>query len=440
MTLAGGKSAYRVQVDQERILQIREISRELPQACGDFLRYIAITTGTFTRLAYAIDLKTFFQFLHRERVHFADKPPVLLTDDDLARLTASDLVAFTEYLTYYVNEDESGRNAGRTFENHEVAIKRKLCSIRAFYEYLFQQERIPANVTQLVPLPQIHEKPILRLSRTEMEKLLHVAETGESLTDHQRAYQALTANRDYALLMLFLGTGIRVSECVAINLTDVDFDEKAFVVTRKGGNQMILYMPDEVVDAMRIYYDERIKIETMPGHEEAFFLSMQKRRLTQRAIQNLVKKYAKIAAPLKSRISPHKLRSTFATNLYQETSDIYLVANVLGHASVDTTRKHYADMTIEDRRKAAKRVRLTESAEQTLEVSDKAVFKQRVPASAFENNPSEQVSKTANEPPAAKIEPQNDAADGAKPDSPPARHRRLGRKLWTDEDTSETES
>ena len=75
-------------------------------------------------------------------------------------------------------------------------------------------------------------------------------------------------------------------------------------------------------------------------------------------MQNLVKKYASVAAPLKSRISPHKLRSTYATNLYNETGDIYLVADVLGHSSVDTTRKHYADMTDKRRKMAAEHVHL----------------------------------------------------------------------------------
>ena len=104
--------------------------------------------------------------------------------------------------------------------------------------------------------------------------------------------------------------------------------------------------------------EEREKIEALPGHEDALFLSMQRKRITQRAVQNLVKKYAAVAAPLKTRISPHKLRSTYATNLYNETGDIYLVADVLGHTSVDTTRKHYADMTDARRRMAAEHVHL----------------------------------------------------------------------------------
>ena len=356
--MAETSTSYREQVDAKRILQIREITRELPPACGDFLRNIAVTTGTFTRLAYAIDMRTFFHFLQTERYAFAQKPLYAMTDEDLSRVSQSDLTAYIEYLTYYLKEDDDGESPGKALVNHDLAIKRKLCSIRSFYEFLFKNQRIPSNVTTLVPLPKIHEKPILRLTQEEMTRMLAQAETGEGLTKHQQHYQKLTAKRDYALLSLFLGTGIRVSECVGINISDVNLEDNAFLVTRKGGNQVVLYFPPEVATALADYMEERKQIEALPGHEDALFLSMQKRRMTQRAVQLLVKKYASIAAPLKPRISPHKLRSTFATNLYNATGDIYLVADVLGHSSVDTTRKHYADMTDARRRMAADYVKL----------------------------------------------------------------------------------
>ena len=196
------------------------------------------------------------------------------------------------------------------------------------------------------------------MSLDEMHRMLEQAATGEELTPRQQAWHKLTVKRDYALLSLFLGTGVRVSECVGLNINDIDLENNAFLVTRKGGNQVVLYFPPEVAEALAEYLMEREKVEALPGHEDAFFLSMQKRRITQRAVQNLVKKYAAIAAPLKPRISPHKLRSTFATNLYNKTGDIYLVADVLGHSSVDTTRKHYADMTDARRRMAAEQVEL----------------------------------------------------------------------------------
>lgn len=356
--MADSRNHYRDEVDAKRILQIREICKELPQACSDFLRAIAISTGTFTRLAYAIDLNTFFSFLHQERVAFSDKLPRLYDDQDLEVLSRNDIIAFTEFLTYYLKTTGESSVPNKVFVNHELSIKRKLCAIRSFYDYLFQNQRISSNVTELVPLPKVHEKPIIRLDRNEMVRMLEQAQTGDQLSKGQQKYQKLTARRDFALLSLFLGTGIRVSECVGMNIGDVDLENNAFIVTRKGGNQVVLYFPPEVAEALADYMDERSRIETLPGHENALFLSLQNRRITQRAVQNLVKKYAAVAAPLKSRISPHKLRSTYATNLYNETGDIYLVADVLGHTSVDTTRKHYADMTDARRRMAAEHVHL----------------------------------------------------------------------------------
>lgn len=356
--MAERNNHYRDEVDAKRILQIREIARELPQACSDFIRSIAVSTSTLTRLAYIIDLNTFFTFLHEERIDFAQKPLRLLTDQDLEKLSRNDIIAYTEYLTYYLKSSDDASVPNKIYVNHELAIKRKLCTVRSFYDYLFKNQRISSNVTELVPLPKIHEKPIIRLSKEEMVRILEQAQNGDQLTKHQQKYQRITAKRDFAILSLFLGTGIRVSECVGLNLSDVDLENNAFLVTRKGGNQVVLYFPPEVADALAEYMEERKGIQPVTGHEDALFLSLQRRRITQRAVQNLVKKYAAVAAPLKSRISPHKLRSTYATNLYNETGDIYLVADVLGHTSVDTTRKHYADMTDARRRMAAEHVHL----------------------------------------------------------------------------------
>lgn len=356
--MADRSMQYREEVDAKRILQIREITRGLPQACSDFLRSIAVTSSTLTRLAYAIDLNTFFHFLQAERVAFSQKELIFMNDTDLEQLTQSDIIAYTEYLTYYLKNSHDDSVPNKIYINHELSIKRKLCTIRSFYDYLYKNQRIHSNVTELVPLPRIHQKPIIRLDKTEMARILELAQSGEKLTRQQQHYQKLTAKRDYAILSLFLGTGIRVSECVGLNIDDIDLENNAFIVTRKGGNQVVLYFPPEVAQSIAEYMAERNNIETMEGHENALFLSLQRRRITQRAVQNLVKKYAAIAAPLKTKVSPHKLRSTYATNLYNETGDIYLVADVLGHSSVDTTRKHYADMTDARRRMAAEHVHL----------------------------------------------------------------------------------
>ena len=185
--------------------------------------------------------------------------------------------------------------------------------------------------------------------------------TAQEYADLVRTARETGRARLALVLQTICATGIRVSELVGIDLEDLDFTMNGFLVTRKGGNQTILYFPESVADALKAYLQERMAIEPLPGHEKALFLSMQRRRITQRAVENLVKKYASLAAPLKKKISPHKLRSTFGTSLYRETGDIYLVADVLGHADVNTTRRHYAAMLDERRRMAAQQIKVREN-------------------------------------------------------------------------------
>ncbi len=166
-----------------------------------------------------------------------------------------------------------------------------------------------------------------------------------------------------------MGTGVRISECVGLNINDVDFQVNGFRIIRKGGNQTILYFSDEVGNALSDYLAERKNIIAMRGHEEALFLSMQRKRISNRAVQNLVKKYASSVSPLK-KISPHKLRSTYGTSLYNETGDIYLVADVLGHRDVNTTKKHYAAISDTKRRMAAKAVKLRDLSDNQLPDGD----------------------------------------------------------------------
>lgn len=357
------QESYKKQSDIARLEKLRALEKELPIVCSDFFRSISQTTSTLTRLAYAYDFRLFIQFLIKENPLFADKEPRFFSEEDFAKVKVRDIEVFQDYLTqYYVNDEETGES--HVVQNHELGIMRKLCSLRSFFEYMFKNGIVEANIATLVSLPKIHEKPILRLEVDEMQKMLDAVYSGNGLSEHQKKVSENTKKRDLAIILLFLGTGIRVSECVGINLDDIDMENKAFVVTRKGGDQSMLYMPDSVAEALEIYLEERMKIEPVEGHENALFLSLQRKRITQRAVQNLVKKYALIAAPLKKRISPHKLRSTFGTNLYEETGDIYLVADVLGHTDVNTTRKHYAAMTDQHKREAARRITLPTKKEE----------------------------------------------------------------------------
>lgn len=341
---------------QRHVQLIRTLLREMPRLVSDFIYSLEDQYAALTRIGYIYDLRIFFDYLLAEIPYFGGKSRPNLTLEDIQAITLADLERYPNYLTLYFAQEQPDR----PIENAEHGKMRKLCSLRSFYQYLFEHKYVEGNLASLVPLPKLHAKAIIRLEPDEVARLLDLAETGEGFQDRQKKYTENTRARDVAILTLLLGTGIRVSECVGINMDDVNFEENAFLITRKGGKQMILYFSDEVADALKRYYKVRKGINALDGHEDALFLSLQRRRITQRAIENLVKKYATVAAPLKKKISPHKLRSTYGTELYRNTGDIYLVADVLGHSDVNTTRKHYAAMSDERRRLAAKAVKLRE--------------------------------------------------------------------------------
>ena len=336
---------------KEYMAQLKRMISELPPFCAEFFRGIENETLIRTRVAYAGDLKNFFGFLIKGNENFKRDNIRSLTLSDIDRVSVTDVEIYLSYVTMYVDDDE------REKVNQDRAKARKLSSIRALYKYFYKKEKLTHNAPSLVDLPTIRDRAIIRLEPNEVADLLDVVQNGDGLTDKQKAYHKKTQARDLAILTLFLGTGIRISELVGIDMDDINFTSNEFSIVRKGGKQDILVFGDEAREALLQYMLEREHIQAAPGHEDALFLSLQKTRLTVRAVENLVEKYAKIAVPLK-KISPHKLRSTYGTNLYRETGDIYLVADVLGHKDVNTTRKHYAAVSEDRRRLAAKVIKL----------------------------------------------------------------------------------
>ena len=259
-----------------------------------------------------------------------------------------------EYLKVYKDKDDT------YITNGERGLKRKISALRSFYAYYYKREMIKTNPTVLIDMPKIHEKAIIRLDTDEVAMLLdYIEHCGDQLTGQKKVYYEKTKERDLALITLLLGTGIRVSECVGLDIEDVDFKNNAVKVTRKGGNEMFVYFGTEVEQALKKYIEVRKGILPVAGHEHALFYSTQRKRMGVQAVENLVKKYAGEITTTK-KITPHKLRSTYGTALYQETGDIYLVADVLGHKDVNTTKKHYAAIGDERRRKAASAVKLRE--------------------------------------------------------------------------------
>ena len=331
--------------DVDKIFELLDV---LPPFCADYFLGIESRTSCQTRLKYAYDLRIFFDFLCKKK--YRNKEIIALTLEDMENIAHNDIEYFLSYLSHY-------RFNGKSLSCDERAKARKLSAVRAMFKYFFSKGLIEVDNTAKVPTPKLHEREIIRLEADEASELISVTENGRGLSKHAAGYHAKTAVRDRAIITLFLGTGIRISELVGLDNDSFNFNDNSFVVVRKGGNHAILYFSDEVSYALKEYIAEKNNDAKIPAGENAFFLSMQYKRINVRSVEILVKKYSLIISPLK-KITPHKLRSTYGTRLYNETGDIYVVADVLGHKDVNTTKKHYAAITEENRRRVANAVKL----------------------------------------------------------------------------------
>lgn len=336
---------YQEEQNRKNTQKLRDLLTELPPFVTTYFRGIEQTTASRTRIAYAVDLKVFFEYLQATNPLYKERKIRDFDFSVLTQLNATDIEEYEEYLKLYTDKN------GKEITNNERGIKRKLAALRSFYGYFHRNKMIDENPTLQVSMPKLHQKNIIRMNEEEVVDFLDEVESGNHLTKHQQAFHKKTKVRDLAITTLLLGTGIRVSECVGIDITDVDFMNDRINIVRKGGYESFVYYGEEVRQALLDYMEEREEITPEEGHENALFLSNRRQRMSVRNVEILVKKYAQTATIKK--ITPHKLRSTYGTALYRETGDIYLVADVLGHSDVNTTKKHYAALE-EERKQSAK--------------------------------------------------------------------------------------
>ena len=347
------KLSYYEQHNAEVYEQFNEIlTHKLPYFCNEYFNGIDMKTSVLTKLNYARDLAIFFDFLLKKIPFLNGKSLNDVTLKDLDQLESSDIEYYLRYLSYYTYN-------GKYYKNAEKAKARKLSSVRSLFKYFYNKDKLSRDIASKVATPKLHEKPIIRLDDEEVETMLDSVESAKKFgSNFQDSYNLNTRDRDIAIISLLLSTGIRVSELVGLNTDDIDYTKRSFRVTRKGGNISILYYPEEIDDCLENYLEWRKNRLLDQYYEEpALFISLQNKRIGVRAVENVVKKFSSIANPLKS-VSPHKLRSTFGTALYRETKDIYVVAEVLGHKDVNTTKKHYAATSEEIKRSASEKVKL----------------------------------------------------------------------------------
>lgn len=343
---------YHQSTSNQNTVKLRKLLKTMPSFCRDYFRGIEPTTTAKTRIGYGYDIRTFFRFLLSENPSFKNAQMTDICLSDLDQLQPVDIEEYLEYLKYYTYD-------GQVFTNDERGIKRKFASLRSFFLYYQKRDLLRHNPTVVVDMPKLHDREIIRLDADEVSDLLELVEHGrDHLSGMKKVYYEKNKQRNIAIFTLFLGTGIRVSECVGLDIEDVDFKNNRIRIIRKGGKEEYVYFGEEVANALKSYItEERVHVKPREGHEHALFYSIQKRRISVQAIENLVNEYTSQITSFKH-ITPHKLRSTYGTALYQQTGDIYLVAEVLGHNDVNTTRKHYAAMDDEQKRSAADAVTL----------------------------------------------------------------------------------
>ena len=343
----GKDSEFYKDKKKAQTIRLRELLIQLPPCAVDYIHSKEVTSQVSTLVQYSYDLITFFTFMKDHNPVFRNKDPKEISVDLISKISPEDILEYQRYLELNVDRNHY-------HENGKKAIARKMSPLRGMFKFLLVYKKIKENPMELVPLPRLKkDKNIIRMNAAEVQSMMNTAEYGAgTMSDRQRKFAEKTKFRDIAILTLMLNTGIRVSECNGLDLNDVDLNANTLTIVRKGGAQDLLYFGDLVHDAISDYLElERKGIQVREGHEKAMFLSLQGKRISVDAIENLVKKYAKIAVPNK-KITPHKLRSTYGTALYRETGDIRLVADVLGHENINTTIDYYAAIEDEHKRQA----------------------------------------------------------------------------------------
>ena len=323
---------------------------EAPPLLRDFLVYHETIQGHSRRTVdeYYLDLRNFFRFLKRDKKLVPDNVPMdqIPIDDvgiDLIRtVTLTDIYAYMNYLS----RDRRLNNASRA---------RKVATIRSFYKYLTNKAKLlDVNLVQDLDAPRL---------KKALPKYLDLDESLE-LLDHVEGKNAI---RDYCILTLFLNCGLRISELVGLNKTDVRGDQLR--VLGKGNKERVLFLNDACQRALADWMIERDTMTLVD--QNALFVTLQnRRRITRAAVHKLVKKHLADAGLDSTQYSAHKLRHTAATLMLQNGVDVRTLQEVLGHDHLNTTQI-YTHVDSDELRVAAKANPLASVRQQKRPTQDK---------------------------------------------------------------------
>ena len=339
--------------DQAKFLEIID---ELPDYCMMYFMSKADTYKPRTKVTYAIDLKSFFWYLIDalpDRFPYAKISDI--PKDSLNTLVSDDIVMYMAYLNEYSMKDSDGSYPTKlnhdgnpeiiVYKNGPAAKKRKLAALKSFFKYMMVNRKLTNDPTVYVDIPKLDEKAIITLSKKEEKKLKDCVSNGSGKTDRGKKFFEKTKYRDLAIITLFLGTGLRISELCGLNMFDFDFEERRILVARKGHKQEFVYFNQEVLSTLTDYIEferpQLLKEAYDKKSDGPLFVSNRGTRITVNRVEMIIKEYGRQVLPPNVKISAHLLRKTYGTNVYEKSGDLPLAQHALGHSDPSTTAKFY---------------------------------------------------------------------------------------------------
>ena len=341
-----------IKKENDIFLQCEELEKQMPGFLRGFFAYLRGNVLPMTRLAYLHDIRFFLQYLICETDLTAAEDIKQIKLEDLQQVQSVDVNMFIDYCRKYKIETDK---AVYLYENSNKTLARKKSSVSVLFKYLYRDGLVEKNITDgfdPIRVSRPVEKEIKALQDDEVMIMLDAVSSGTGLTDRERIYWEKTKLRDKAILIFFVTYGLRLSELQQLNISSFNFARGEFKIFRKRGKESVMPLNKSATEVINDYIELERPSEDKISQEEdkdALFLSLQGKRMTERQIRELVKKYTSIAlhTSRKGGYSPHKLRATAATSLIGRGNSIYDVAALLDHEQVTTTQlyaRHKADV------------------------------------------------------------------------------------------------
>jgi site-specific recombinase XerD len=332
--------------EHEIVSKCEAIQLRLPGFLNGYFVYLKGNVLPMTRLAYLQDVLFFCEYLIKQTDCTKAKKPKDISLKDFQGIRSVDINLFIDYCRKYERESET---AVYIYENSNKTLARKKSSVSVLFKQLYRDQLINKNITDgfdPIRVPKPGEREIKALQDDEVMVMLDAVSTGAGLTGKEMDYWQKTKKRDKAILLLFLTYGLRLSELQQLNVSSFHFGRGEFKIYRKRGKESTMPLNKSVTMTIHDYLDnERRETDTSdPNHKDALFLSLQGKRMTERQIRELVKKYTSIGMKTSrnSGYSPHKLRATAATSLIGRGNSIFDVQHLLDHEQVTTTQLYAA--------------------------------------------------------------------------------------------------